>query len=375
MKFTCLQENLVRSLSVVGKAVSGKASLPVLSNVLLATDSGRLKLSATNLETAITTWIGAQVDAEGSVTVPSKVLYEFVANLPPSNIIGESDGTTLKLVCDTASSRFNGLSAGEFPDLPNKLEAVHLTMDPKVFSEAVMEAAFAAATDESRPVLTGVLLLVKGGSLFIVSVDGFRLAERVVKLEDSNVKKPFLAIVPSKMLMEVARLVGSYKEPLEVSLSKDENLVVFKVGDLLISSRTIDGDFPEYKKLIPDVKGVFTSVKLLTKDFSNALKLANVFAKEATSVIKLKFSPKEGALFVLSSSNEVGENSSRIETEVTGNEVEVGFNSRFILDALNNIKADEFTFEIPEKIGPGVPGVLRPSERSDHTYLVMPMQY
>ena len=375
MKFTCLQENLVRGLSIVGRAVSVKNSLPVLSNVLIQTDSGRLKLSATNLETSITTWIGASVDEDGAITVPSRLLYEFVSNLPPASIAGELDGTTLKLKSDKASSRFNGVEASEFPEIPDDSEGLHLSIDPKIFSEAVLESAFAAAFDESRPVLTGVLVTLDKNSLSLVGVDGFRLAQRLVALDGKSVKKTFSAVIPAKTLLEIARLVSSFEGSLDISLNKDGNLVVFTIGDVFISLRTIDGEFPEYKKLIPEKSKGTTSAKVSSKDFVNALKLANVFAKEALSVVKIKVSPKDGAIYVLSSSSELGENNSRVEAEVDGKELETAFNSKFILDALGNIKSEEFMLEFPENIGPGVPGVLRPIGRDNHLYLVMPLQY
>ncbi|OGC50946.1 DNA polymerase III subunit beta [candidate division WWE3 bacterium RIFCSPHIGHO2_01_FULL_40_23] len=375
MKFTCLQENLVKGLSTVGKAVSLKGSLPVLSNVLISSDNGRLKLSATNLETAITTWIGASIDREGAVTIPARILSEFVSNLPPSSIVGEVEGNILKLSCEKALSKFNGLDASEFPDLPVFTEDSHLNIDSKLFGEAVLEAAFAAAVDESRPVLTGVLVNASKDGLYMVSVDGFRLAEKIVSLNGKNLKKPFLAVIPAKTLLEVARLVGSLKDPLEISLSEEGNLVIFKVGDVLITSRTIDGDFPEYKKLIPEKDKGTTVVKLPAKDFVNALRLSNVFAKEASSVVRIKVDSSENAVFVLSSNSEVGENNSKVSAEVSGKDMEVAFNSKFIMDVFNNVKSDEFVFSLPEKIGPGVPGVFKPSERDDHTYLVMPMQF
>ncbi|MEK7595261.1 MAG: DNA polymerase III subunit beta [Patescibacteria group bacterium] len=377
MKFTCLQENLSRALTTVSKAVSNKGPMPVLSNVLLSTEGGRLKLSATNLETSITTWIGASVEEEGSVTIPARLLSEFISNLPPQTVSGESDDFSLKIMCDKASSKFNGLDASEFPSLPDTPDEVHLTMDPKIFSEVVSEVAFAAAMDEGRPVLTGILVYSEGGKLFMVGVDGFRLAERVVELaENETVKENFSAIIPAKIILEVARLVSSLKEPLEISLNKDGNLAVFKSSDLLISSRLLDGAFPEYKKLIPDPALTNIRVEMLTKDFTNGLRLANVFAKEnATSVVKFKVSGEDGVLYISSSSTEAGENRSSVDAKIDGGDIEVAFNSKYILDALSNIKADGFVFSCSDKIGPGMPGVLKPVGRDNHTYLIMPLQY
>lgn len=374
MKFTCLQENLSKALSIVGKAVSAKSTLPVLSNVLLATDKGRLKLSATNLEVAISVWIGCEVEEEGSVTVPARLFSEFVSNLPPSNVVGESDGLILKLQCNKTTSRFNGLSASEFPTLPDAVEDVYIKVDPKVFSEAVLETSFASATDESRPVLTGVLVKVHKNKLHFVGVDGFRLAERVIELGDKKASKELSIVIPAKIIAEVARLVSGAKEPVEISLSSESNLVVFKADDILVSSRTLDGEFPDYEKLIPEEGSAALTVSFLSKDMANALKLANVFAKDSVSVVKLRVSSEDGVVYVTSSNSELGENSNSVEAEIDGSDLEVAFNSRYILDVLGNVKADKFVFESSEKIGPGVPGVLKPAGRDDYIYLAMPIQ-
>ncbi len=375
MKFTCLQENLVRGLSIVSKAVATRGSLPVLSNVLISAVDGRVKLSSTNLETSITTWIGASVEEEGEITVPSKVFHEYVSNIPPSTITIEGSGTNLKISSDKVSSKFVGIDASEFPNIAADADEVHLTIDPKVFGDAVLETAFASAADETRPVLTGVLLIGNDEGLYLVGVDGFRLAERSVASESGKIKKEFSAIIPAKILLEVARLTASLKEPLEVSVNKDNTLVVFKSGDVVISSRVIDGDFPAYKGLIPHVDTRSVKVKMASKDLASALKLANVFAKDSVTVVRFKISSDDSAVYILSSNSEVGENSAKIDAEVSGGDLEIAFNSKYILDVLSNVKSDEFIFECSDKIGPGVPGVLRPSTRDNHLYLIMPMQY
>ncbi len=375
MKFTCLQENLVRGLSTVSKAVATRGSLPVLSNVLISAVDGRVKLSATKLETSITTWIGASVEEEGEVTVPSKVFHEFVSNIPPSTISIQGEGAILKVTSDKVSSKFVGIDASEFPNISTEANEVHLTIDPKVFSDAVMETAFASAADETRPILTGVLITGNESDLYLVGVDGFRLAERVVSTDSGKITKEFSAVVPAKILLEVARLTSSMKEPLEVSVNKDGTLAVFKSGDIVVSSRVLDGDFPAYKSLIPAAETRTVKVKMLSKDLASALKLANVFAKDMVTVVKFKIVPDDAAVYILSSNSEVGENSAKIDADVTGENLEIAFNSKYILDALSNVKSDEVVFECSEKIGPGVPGILRPSTRDNHIYLIMPMQY
>lgn len=373
MKFTCLSENLAKGLSIVNKAISSKATLPVLSNVLLSTESGRLKLSVTNQDTSITTFIGASIDEEGAITVPARLLHEFISNLETGNVVGEVKGTALYLSSEKASSKFLGIDAQDFPDLPKLPKKFNLTIDSKVFSEAVLETSFSAAIDEARPILTGVYLCASESILSVAAVDGFRLSERTLKLKE-KIKDEFICVVPSKILAETARLFTSSKELLEISVSEETPLAIFKSGDIVLTTTLIEGDFPDYKKLIPSEEKLITSATFLSKDFEKALRLANVFAKEATNIVKLKVDSDKEVLYVSSSSVELGENKSAVTAEVEGKNVEISFNSKFIMEVLANVKREKFTFNFPEKVGTASPALIKAPDDSSFTALIMPLQ-
>lgn len=370
MKFTCLQENLSKGLSTVAKAVPVKSSLPILSNVLLEAKDGRLKISATNLETAITTSVGASVDEEGAVTVPAKLLQEFVSHLSPDTVSGELKGSTLHLSTEHSKAKFNGMKAEDYPDLPEVADSAPvLELDPKAFSAAVSVVAFSSAVDETRPILGGSLLDYRDGVLTVVSADGFRLSEKILNLESKSELDEFSVVVPAKTLIEVARIFSSSEEPIRLVLNNDENLALFEASGILIATRILDGEYPDYKKIIPEgssVRAEFTS-----DDLNEAVRLANVFAKEVDSVIKMVFDPK-GMIRLSSISKETGENESEIAAVVESEEVmEVSFNSQYLLDLLSNVKAEKFVFESEGSLSAGV---IRPLEEEGYTHLIMPIR-
>lgn len=370
MKFTCLQENLAKGLSIVCKAIPTKAALPILSNVYISTQDGRLKLSATNLETAITTYVGASVEEEGSITVPAKLFYEFVSHLSPSTLEISVKNNILHINCNKAKSKLNGMDASDFPELPVFIENTPtLEVDPKVFSSAVNVVAFAAAIDESRPILGGVLLNYSNNKLTLVSTDGFRLSEKQIDVSSvASDLEDFSAVVPAKTLAEVARVFSSANEPIKITLNSDENLVLFQCEGVLIVTRILDGEYPDYKKIVPANNSI--KAEFGASDFFEAVKLTNVFAKEANSIMKITLDP-EGLIKVTSFSKEMGENQSEVEAVVDGYLTEVTFSSKYLLDFLNNVKTERLVFETN---GGVTPGVIRPVGTEDFLHIIMPMR-
>lgn len=370
MKFTCLQENLSKGLSTVAKAVPVKSSLPILSNILIEAKDGKLKLSATNLETAITTSVGASVDVDGAITVPAKLLQEFVSHLSPDTVSGELKGTTLHLSTEHSKAKFNGMKADDYPELPQMIEdAPALELDPKAFSSAVSVVAFASAVDETRPILGGALLSYSDGVLTVVSADGFRLSEKILNLEAKGKLQEFSVVVPAKTVIEVARIFSSSEEPIKLVLDSEENLALFEAGEVLIATRILDGEYPDYKKIIPE--GHSVRAEFSADDLNEAVRLANVFAKEMDSVIKMVFDPK-GIIRLSSISKETGENENEIEAVIEADEVlEVSFNSQYLLDLLSNVKAEKFVFESEGSLSAGV---IRPHGEEGYTHLIMPIR-
>jgi DNA polymerase-3 subunit beta len=368
MKLSVLQENLAAGLSLVAHAVAAKGSLPILSHLLLRTDGGRLRLAATNLETGIVTWVGAKVETEGALSVPARLLTELVSSLPPGKLTLTVSNQILSVESDRAHSRLNGVSADEFPNLPTPTKEPILALPPEVLSQAVGAVAFAAATDEARPVLTGVLFKVSDSRLTLVGVDGFRLSERRLFLEKAA-KNALSLVIPARTLSEVARAAVGLEGPLLLYLPPEENQVIFKTEAFEISSRLLEGEFPDYEKIIP--QNFVTRANLEVSSFSKAVRLAAIFAKDSANIVKLKFLPAEGKLLLSANTAEVGENETELEGELSGEVVEIAFNAKYLLDCLAALAAEKITFQVS---GPLNPGLIRIVDDPNFLHLIMPVR-
>lgn len=368
MRFSVLQENLSQGLSTVGKAVATKGSLPVLANVLIATDEGRLKLAATNLETGIITWVGAKVEENGAVTIPARLLTEFVGNLPPEQINGAVANNLLTITTPTASSTFNGVDAAEFPALPQYPSETSLTFDPKLLAAAISEVAFAAAADEGRPILTGVLLKVTGEQAVLVGVDGFRLAERRITLSPAA-KKDFSVVIPARTLQEIVRLLGAEKGTIEAAMIPEGNQVVFKGENILVFSQLLEGEYPDYAKIIPAEHSLTATFN--RDELQKSVRLASVFARDSTSIVKFKVEPEEGRIKVSAAASELGEGMSQLAAQIEGEGLTIAFNSRYLADLLTNLKSEELVLTTAGNLAPAV---FRPVGREDYLHIIMPVR-
>lgn len=368
MKFTCLQENLSKGLSVVNKAISARVSLPILSNILITTDGGRVKLSSFNMETGITTYVGASVENEGSITVPAKLFTEFVSNLGTDTITAELKDLTLHLASSKSKAKFNGMDASGYPELPQLSDSQQvISIEPKVFCDAIKSVGFSSSTDDSRPVLQGILLSLEEGMLTLVTADGYRLSEKKIKIEGKP--EDFSVVVPAKTLIEVSRLFSSATSPIKFAIDKNDSLALFESEDILISTRIIEGAFPDYKKLISEESSF--SAEFNPVDFLEAVKLTNVFAKEKTNnAMTLIFDP-EGRIEFSSTTSETGQNVSEIEATVTGDKLAVSFNAKFLLDYLNNISAKKMFFGTN---GNSLPCIFRTDDSTDYLHIIMPLR-
>jgi DNA polymerase-3 subunit beta len=372
MKFSCLQENLSKGLQIVTRAIPIKSSLPILANVLISTENGRVKLSSTNLETAITTYIGASVKEEGSVTIPAKLIKEFVTNLSPSTIEAHIENDTLHITSQKTKSKFNGNNSSDYPELPSfsdKLKFV--SIDPKLFNDAVSMVAFASGSDSTRPIFTGVNVIVTGNKLILTSTDGFRLSEKSINVEGSKDKnaKDISTIIPAKTLLEVAKIFSSSLEPIKFALNEEENLALFKAEDTFVATRTIDGNYLDYKRIIPSghvLKAFFSA-----GDFLEAVRLTNIFAKEGNCTLKIRFDPKQGVIKVASLSEEMGEHESQLNAELEGELLDIAFNSKYLLEFLGNVKTERICFTTNGNVAACV---LKPEEYADFLHIIMPLQ-
>jgi DNA polymerase-3 subunit beta len=368
VRLSLTQENLSRALASVGRVVSSRASLPVLSNVLLATDGNRLRLSATNLEIGINYWIGSKVDQQGSLTVPARLFAEFVSSLPHGNIELAALDSVLTVKSPHYEAKINGISAEEFPLIPTITSDPVLSLDATVLREALAQVVIAASADEARPVLAGVYMYVEDENLFLVATDSYRLAEKRLELDGEAVKK-FAVIVPARTMQELIRLLGESESVVEMYL--DENQVMFRIGEIELVSRLIEGQFPNYRQIIP--QHAETSFDIDTAEFSRITKVASLFARESAGSVKLEIKA-DGEVSIMSSDSEVGGNTSSAECEVSGEDGEISLNARYLTDALSVMKSPQVTFAISGKLSACVLSPAGEDVPEDYIHIVMPLR-
>jgi DNA polymerase-3 subunit beta len=368
MNFECLQENLSKSLGVVVRAVPTKGALPVLSNVLINAAHGKVTLTVTNLETVITSTFPALVEKEGSTTVPAKMFNEYISNLNPGKLIISSERNILSVVSlPKTKTKFNGMSSIEFPEIPTPNNSKsYLEINPKILSSLVSHTSFSSSVDVTRPVLTGTLIDFTDGILSFVTTDGFRLSENTHNIEGefSN----FKVVVPTKTLQDVSKIFSNIDENISLIFNSDDNLVFFQGNNISVGVRVIDGTFPDYKRIIPSSKSI--SVTFKGNDLKEAVRLTSIFSKESNSSIKIEITDI-GTLRVFTSSEESGEHVSEFEAVIDGNPLIISFNSKYLNDFLNNIKADEIFFE---SNGGVTPVVFKSNELNNFLHIIMPMK-
>ncbi|MDP6550347.1 MAG: DNA polymerase III subunit beta [Dehalococcoidia bacterium] len=378
MKISCLQENLSRGLAIVGRAVATRATLPVTQNVLLSVDQSMLKLSATNLEVAITTWTGAMIEEEGEVTVPARLLTEFVSSLPTDKIdLALQPGTSiLQLSCARSKATIHGTDAGEFPPIPTVDEAIAARVDPRALRSAISRVAFAAATEESRPVLTGVEMKLEGDRFSLAAADGFRLAVQHGKLLQP-VESEIKVIVPARTLNELNRLLGDQEEPVEIMMTPAKGQVMFRVrgGETVeVVSQLLQGAFPNYEQLIP--QSYQTRAVLDLPALLQAARTAAIFARDGSNIIRVQLVPTDGGegkgkLLISARSEEVGDNEDEVDVDaIEGEEGKIAFNSRYLLDVLAVLERGKVSLETTTSSSPGV---FKPIDSEDYIHVVIPM--
>lgn len=371
MKVQVLQENLQRGLAIVGRAVATRSTLPITANVLLATEKGRLMLAATDLDIGIRAWIGAKIDEEGATTVPSRLLSDFVASLPPATVNLEipERSRQVKLECARNESTVNAMDAEDFPRIQTITDGVMVELDPKVLRKAIDRVEFAAASDDSRPVLTGISIKSDGTRLTFASADGFRLAVSDATLAAAP-EEPIDVIVPARALREVARLIGDGSEPVEMRINPQRTQVQFALTDVELVAQLIQGTFPNYNQLIP---GEFnTRCVVDVEEFKREARIAAIFARDGSGIIRLQLTPGNGMpgrLAVSARADEIGDNNGEIDAAVEGDASKIAFNSRYLNDVLNVLNGKVAL----EMTSPSSQGVFRPVEDRDYVHVVMPM--
>ena len=373
MKLSCLQENLSHGLNVVGRAVATRTTLPITNNVLLATDQSRLKLVATNLEMAISCWIGAKVEEEGTITVPARLLTEFISSLPSDRVdISLSPQTkTLGLKCARFEARISGIDAKDFPPIPKVEDGITTKVEVEALRHGISQVVFAAATEESRPVLTGVDAQFDGDLLTLAAADGFRLA--VYKLTLANpVSQQTEVIIPARTLAELNRLMADQEEAVEITINPNKSQALFRLKNTELVSQLVQGTFPNYTQLIP--QSYSTRAVVAVADFLRATKTASIFARDGSGIVRLVVTPggelTPGKMMISARSEELGDDVGEIDAIVEGEEAKIAFNGKYLADVLGVLREAQVALETTS---PSSPGVVKPVGVDNYIHVVMPM--
>lgn len=375
VKVSCLQENMQRALTRVGRAVATRTTLPVLSNVLIATDNGRLRLAATNMEIGVTTWIDADIEIEGRITIDARLLSEFVNTLPAGTVDLEVDTARLSLAVKSGrdEATINGIDAEDFPEIATLTDdGLRIEIAAPHLRELISLVEFAAASDDSRPVLAGVRTRLEGTSIELASADGFRMAVNSGETASSVDERQDI-VVPARGYRELARIIGDFSEQVVIGVTPNRSQMVARVGDTEWVSRIIDGTFPDVHQIVP--KDFATRVDLSRESLLNASRRASYFARENNDVVMLVVKPGEddlslGSVEVFANAAERGNSHSFVDANVTGPGVQIAFNGRYLADVLTVLKNGQVTININ---GPTQAGVVRPHNTTSYTHVIMPM--
>jgi len=373
MKLSCHQENLNRGLSIVGRAVATRSTLPITQNILLSAEKSRLKLAATNLEMATTCWIGAEVKKEGEITVPARLLIDFVNSLPNDliEINLPANSRILELKSGHFQAHIHGIDAADFPPIPQISDGITTTIEAASFREGIAQVAFAAATEESRPVLTGINTEFDGEQLNLVAADGFRLAIHKTTLS-SPVSVKTTVIVPARTFNELNRLLSEQEEPVEITVNEKKSQVLFRLKNAELVSQLIQGSFPNYSQVIP--QSYTTRAVLDINEFLRVTKMSSIFARDASGIVRLVITPGSelapGKVTVSAQAEEVGDNVGEIDALTDGEEAKIAFNVKYLSDVLSVLPQAQVALELTT---PSSPGTIRPIGVDNYVHVVMPM--
>ena len=373
MKLTVLQENLAKAVTQASRFASTRSQLPILGNVLLKTNKTKLNVSSTNLEISVLIQLGAKIEEEGEISIPSKIISEIVNNLPKEVLTLESEKEQLKITSSGFSSKVLGMNASDFPKIPSRLEKSFI-LPKKELLESLSQITFATSTDETRPILTGVYMILDNNELTLVATDGFRLSKKKIKFgtqkNDLTMQK---IVIPKGILGELSR---SLEEEMEVQLEiqEKEKQVIFGFGETILSSRLLEGDYPDFEKIIP--KNSLITVRADKEELLRAVKLASIFAREAANVVKIKLLKDE--IKVLAESGTSGSQEMNVEAkiesevpETSSGKFEISFNYRFLEEFLHSVSGEEVKMEFTTT---DKAGVFTDSSDPDYLHLIMPVK-
>jgi DNA polymerase-3 subunit beta len=362
MKLQVTQENLSKALNTVARVANTRGTLPILSNVMLKTSNNRLSIAATNLDIAITHYIGSKIDQEGAITVPARLMQDFVSNLPDSVLKLNLEANKLHISTNQYNSTINGVSADDFPVVPAISAGSSVSVSAIDFKKALAKVVLAASSDDARPVLTGVYFHSNNGEIIIAATDSYRLAQN--NLGKNKAEINFL--VPATALNDLLRIINDADK--EVVITHDDQQVQFQVSDITLVARLIEGNYPDYRKLIPTKFA--TTAKLARADFINIAKVSSLFARESAGSITIRIDEEEKQVSINAIASQLGENTAKANAEIKGSG-EVTLNSRYLIDALNAFSTDEIEFCFNGKLEPCI---LRSAAEPKYLHLIMPLR-
>ena len=362
MKLQVTQENLNRALGAVARVANMRNPLPVLANVLIKTTNNRLSIAATNLDIAITQYVGAKITEEGSITVPARLMQDFVSSLPSGIIELKLDETRLHISTDQYNSVINGIIADDFPVMPTIESGQTLSIRGSSLKKGLQQVVFAASNDESRPVLTGVLLHAVDGELYLAATDSYRLAEKALGKSGASIS----LLIPASAMQDLLRILGDSDE--EISVTYDETQVLFRAGDTELVARLLEGKYPDYRKLIP--KQFTVSATLKRSDLISVTKVSSLFARESAGSVTIAVEEETQKLSIRSIASQLGENTASAAGKITGSG-NITLNSRYLLDALGVLGGEEVVFGFNGKLEPTM---LKDASSSDYTHIIMPLK-
>jgi DNA polymerase-3 subunit beta len=364
MKFTCTKEHLIKALKNVAGIAGRNPALPILRNVLLKTENGRLKFSVTDLEVGVSTWITGRVDGEGAITIPLKQLAEYVQNLPPEHINLETNDGAMFISCGSSRASFQGEAAENFPLIPTVSDGNKFTVSAVKLVQALDRVVYAAATDDTRPELSGILWFSKGNVLTLAATDSYRLAEVQLEINETLVND-FRVILPLRATQEIKRILDGEGV---VTLILADGQVLIETAHTSLVSRLIEGNYPDYQQIIP-AKST-TNASVLRFDLLRALRGASVFSYGEVNSVLVETTDK--AVKITAVAQEMGETNSEVVADITGEATKISFNPRFLIDALNGVPGERVRFGLTNA---GVPALLIPEDPKEKTVaLVMPIK-
>jgi len=366
MKITILQSNFAKALSQISRLVGNRTTLPVLSNALIVAEKGGIKISATDLEVGITTHTTGKVESEGKITLPARILSDFINNNKDQSVEISTDGNIATLKSARFEAVIHGISAEEFPTIPEPTATAFVSLEKESFLNALKKVIIAPALDETRPVLAGIFLSFLDKELIIAATDSYRLAESKIKLA-----KPIEAkkvIVPTRTMNELARILGGSDAVKEVLFYITENQIIFKIGDTQIVSRLIEGTFPNYTQIIPSSSTIIAKTDL--NEITSAVKMSALFAKDSANN-NVRLTIKDKGFTISSTATQAGSATSMIKAELSGGDIEIAFNARYILDVLSVFPSGMVTIELNNNASPCV---IKTEKDPQFLYIIMPLK-